>query len=152
MTDARIGWGGKVYLSTDNTEANLTLLAEVVTCTFPTLERDEVDATHLASPDGTEEVLLGIRRTGESTASLNYVPGSATDLLLTAANTAGNARKIRIVVPDESGTGAADWNFTATCRVKRYAPDQMSPGEKISATAVFRYSGEIDQGAGAAGS
>jgi hypothetical protein len=152
MTNARIGWGGKVYLSTDNTEANLTLLAEVVSVTFPQGERDEVDVTHLASPEATEEIILGIKRGGESTATFNYDPGSATDLLLTAALETFSQRKIRMVVPDESGTGAADWNFVATCRVKRYGPDEMSPGAKISATAVFRYSGAIEQGAGASGS
>jgi hypothetical protein len=152
MTEARTGWGGKVLLSTDATEANLTEISEVTNCTFPQDERDEHDATHLQSPDGYEEIILGIKRRGECTATLNYVPGGATDLLLTAAFTTGDVRAIRFVIPDETGTGAADWNITTTCRVKRYGPDAMSPNEKITATALFRMTGANEQGTGEAGS
>lgn len=152
MTDARIGWGGKVLLSTDNTEANLTELAEVVDCTFPQDETEEVDATHLQSPGRRREFLSGMIDGGEVTVNLNYVPGGATDLLLTAALEAGTARKVRFVIPDESGAGTADWNITTSGFVKRYAPDTMSPGEKIGAVAVIRITGAQEQGSGASGS
>lgn len=152
MTEARIGWGGKLYLATDNTEATLTQLAEVRECGFPNDETDEVEATHLLSPGRRKEFLAGLIDGGEFTATLNYVPGSATDVLLTAAKEAGNTRKIRIVIPDESGTGAADWNITTSAFVKRYSPDNMTPGEVITATATFRVTGALEQGAGAAGS
>lgn len=152
MTEARIGWGGKLYLSTDSTEANLALLAEVRECGFPQDETDESEATHLASPGRRREFKAGLIDGGEFIATLNYVPGSATDLLLTAAKVAGTTRAIRIVVPDESGTGAADWNMVTGAFVKRYAPDSMTPGEVITATATFRVTGDLDQGTGAAGS
>jgi hypothetical protein len=99
MTEARIGWGGKVYLSTDNTEANLTLLAEVVDTTFPQDETDEVEATHLNSPGRRKEFLAGLIDGGEVTINLNYVPGAATDLLLTAAKEAGTTRKVNMQMP-----------------------------------------------------
>jgi xanthine/CO dehydrogenase XdhC/CoxF family maturation factor len=152
MTEARIGWGGKVYLSTDNTEANLTLLAEVVDTTFPQDETDEVEATHLNSPGRRKEFLAGLIDGGEVTINLNYVPGAATDLLLTAAKEAGTTRKVRFVIPDDSGTGAADWNIVTSGFVKRYAPDTMSAGAKIGAVAVIRITGAQEQGTGAAGS
>jgi hypothetical protein len=152
MTDARIGWGGKVYLSTDNTEANLTLLSEVVDTTFPQDETDEVEATHLASPGRRKEFLAGLIDGGEMTLNLNYTPGSATDLLLSAALAAGTTRKVRIVVPDETGTGSADWNIVTSGFVKRYAADSMSAGAKIGAVAVIRITGDQEQGTGASGS
>lgn len=152
MTDARIGWGGKVYLSTDNTEANLTLLAEVVDTTFPQNETEEVEATHLASPGKRREFISGLIDGGEMALTLNYVPGSATDLLLTAALEAGTTRKVRIVVPSEAGDGTADWNFVTSGFVKRYAPDTMSAGAKVAAIAVIRITGDLEQGSGAAGS
>lgn len=152
MTDARIGWGGKVYISTDNTEANLALLAEVVDTTFPQNETDEVEATHLTSPGRRREYLSGLIDGGEVTINLNYVPGSATDLLLTAALDAGTTRKIRFVVPSETGDGSADWNFVTSGFVKRYAPDTMAAGAKIGAVLVLRITGDLEQGAGAAGS
>jgi hypothetical protein len=152
MTNARIGWGGKVYLGTSALESTLTLLAEVVDCTFPQDEADEVEVTHLASPGKRKEFIAGLIDGGDVTLTLNYDPGSATDLLLTAAKEAGTTRSFRIVVPSEAGDGSADWNFTTTGFVKRYAPNTMSAGAKIEATAVIRITGDQQQGAGAAGS
>lgn len=152
MTEARIGWGGKLYLSTDNTEANLTLLSEVRQTGFPQDETEELEVTHLASPNRRKEYIQGLIDSGEFTATLNYDPGGATDLLLTNAKELGTIRKCRIVVPDTSGTGAADWNFTFSCFVKKYAPDSMEPNAPITATATFRVTGDVDQGSGAAGS
>jgi hypothetical protein len=152
MTDARIGWGGELHVSSDNTEANLVELAEVRECGFPQDETDESEATHLKSPGRRREFKAGLIDGGEFTATLNYVPGSATDLLLTAAKVAGTTRKIKIVIPDESGTGAADWNIVTSAFVKRYAPDTMEPNAPITATASFRVTGAYEQGTGESGS
>lgn len=152
MTDARIGWGGELHVSTDNTEANLVELAEVRECGFPQDETDESEATHLKSPGRRREFVAGLIDGGEFTATLNYVPGSATDLLLTGAKTTGTTRKIKIVIPDESGLGTADWNMVVSGFVKRYAPDNMVPGEVITATAVIRVTGDLEQGTGESGS
>lgn len=152
MTNARIGWGGKVYVGTSSGEGTLTLLDEVVSCTFPNDETDEVEATHLNSPGRRKEFIAGLIDGGECTVTLNYNPGSATDLLLTAAKEAGTTRSVRFVIPDETGTGAADWNITTSGFIKRYAPDTMVAGDKITATATIRITGAQEQGAGAAGS
>jgi hypothetical protein len=152
MTEARIGWGGEIHLSTDNTEANLVELAEVTDCTFPQDETEEVEATHLKSPGRRREFISGLIDAGECTVNLNYVPGGATDLLLTAALEAGTTRKIKFVIPSDDGTGTADWNIVTSAFVKRYSPDGMSPGEKMTATAVLRITGDLEQGAGESGS
>lgn len=152
MTEARIGWGGRLYLSTDNTEAHLVELTEVRDCGFPSDETDEVEATHLRSPGRRKEFLAGLIDGGEFTATTNYVPGNATDLALTEAKETGTTRKIRIVIPDETGTGTADWNIVTSAFVKKYSPDRMAPGDVITATATFRVTGAQEQGAGAAGS
>src|SRR5688500_11406857 len=152
MTEARIGWGGELHLSTDNTEANLVELIEVRDVSFPQDEADEHEVTHLKSPGRRKEFIQGLIDGGEMTATLNYDPGSATDLLLTAANTTGTTRKIKIVIPDDSGTGAADWNMVTSAFVRRYAPDTMEANAPITATAVFRVTGDLEQGTGESGS
>lgn len=152
MTEARIGWGGRVYLSTDNTEANLTELAEITSVGFPQDETDEHEVTHLRSPDRYKEFIQGLIDAGEIPLAGNYIPGGATDLLLTAAKAAGTHRKARIVVPDDSGAGTADWNFTFTVFVKKYAPDPMEPNTPMTMAATMRVTGSVEQGAGAAGS
>lgn len=152
MSEARIGWGGKLYVATDDTEATLTQLAEVRECGFPADDVDEVEVTHLQSPNRRKEYIAGLRDGGEFNATLNYIPGSATDVLLTAALETGTTRKIRIVIPDDSGTGTADWNIVTSAFIKKYAPDNMEPGAAITATATFRVTGGQEQGTGASGS
>jgi hypothetical protein len=151
-TEARIGWGGKLYLSTNNTEAGLVLLSEVRSCGFPQEETDEHEVTHLASTGRHKEFIQGLIDGGEFTANFNYVPGGTTDLALTNAKTTGTTRTRRIVVPDDSGTGAADWNFTFSGFIKKYAPDNMEPNAPITATATIRVTGDVEEGTGESGS
>ena len=152
MTEARIGWGGKLFLSTDNTEANLVELSEVRSTGFPQDETDEHEVTHLLSSGRRKEYIQGLIDGGEFTATFNYDPGSATDLALTDAKDTGTTRKARIEIPDTTGTGTIDWNFTFSCFCKKYAPDTMEPNAPITATATFRITGAVEQGTGAAGS
>lgn len=150
MTEARIGWGGKLFVSTDNTEANLTQISEVRSVGFPQIEVDEHEVTHLQSPDKFKEYIGGLKDGGEFTATLNYVPLGASDLLLVDA--LSNTRKVRLIVPDDSGTGAADANHTFSAVIKRYSPDTMEANAPITATVAFRVAGAVEQGAGTAGS
>lgn len=152
MTEARIGWGGKVFLSTDNTEANLVELDEVTSVGFPQEQTDEVEVTHLKSPNRHKEYIQGLIDSGEVPLTFNYVPGSTTDLAMTNAKELGTTRKVRIEVPDTSGTGTIDWNFTFSAFVKKYAPDTMEPNTAIKASGTFRVTGSPEQGAGASGS
>jgi hypothetical protein len=152
MTEARIGWGGELHLSTDNTEANLVELSEVRDVSFPQDEADEHEVTHLKSPGRRKEFIQGLIDGGEMTATMNYDPGSATDLLLTAAKNTGTTRKLKIVIPDDSGTGTADWNMVTSVFVRRYAPDTMEANAPITATATFRVTGALEQGTGESGS
>lgn len=152
MTEARIGWGGKFYLGTANTEVSLVQMQEIRECGFPQDEVDEVEATHLLSPGRRKEFLAGLIDGGEFTVTMNYVPGLATDLAFTDAKDTGTTRKVRIVIPDETGTGSADWNIVTSGFVKKYAPDNMTPGDVITATATIRVTGALEQGTGASGS
>jgi hypothetical protein len=152
MTEARIGWGGELWLSTDNTEANLVELAEVREVSFPQDEADEHEVTHLKSPGRRKEFIQGLIDGGEFTATLNYDPGSATDLLLTGAKSTGTTRKVRIAIPDTSGTGTIEWNYTFSAFVKRYGPDTMEANAPITASITFRVTGDVEQGTGESGS
>lgn len=152
MSEARIGWGGELHVSSDNTEANLVELLEVREVGFPNDEADEHEVTHLKSPGRRKEFIAGLIDGGEFTATLNYDPGNATDLLLTAAKDTGDTRKIKIVIPDDSGTGTADWNMVTSAFVKRWAPDTMEANAPITATVTFRVTGALEQGTGESGS
>lgn len=145
-TEARLGWGGEVQLSTDDTYGNCVELGEVRGVpTFPQVEADEHEVTHLKSPDRMKEFIAGLRDGGDMTVQLNYVPGGATDLLLTAAAETGDTRAIRIIIPDDSGTGNAAWVWKTFGWVKRYTPDDMQPNAPMTATLIIRITGAVDQ-------
>lgn len=147
-TEARLGWNGEVQVGLDSSAASLVELGEVRGVpTFPTREADEHEVTHLKSPNRTKEFISGLIDGGEMEVSLNYVPGGATDILLTAASEAGDTRSVRIIIPNDDGTGTPAWQITTSGFVKRYSPDNMEPNAPMTATAVIRITGAISQAA-----
>lgn len=147
MTEARIGWGGEVHLSTDLTVANLAELDEVVSFGLPDDDVDEVEVTHLKSPGRRREYIAGLQDGGEIEVTLNYAPGSATDILIRNAKTAGTTRAIRFIIPDE--TGDPEWQIDTFAFVKGYARGPVSAADKIESTVRFRITGAQTEAAAA---
>lgn len=143
MTDARAGWGGEVHLSTDETEANLAELVEVVSFGLPDADVQEIEVTHLKSPNRRREFIAGMTDGGEVEVTLNYVPGSATDTLITAARDAGTTRAIRFVIPDQAGD--PDWQVDTFAFVKGYAKGPVVADGKIEATLRLRVTGDVTE-------
>lgn len=144
MTDARIGYGAEFHLSSDDTALNLTKLAEITSVTLPNPQVEDVEATHFESPNRRREYIAGLVEDGEGTFEMNYVADSATDKLLKAALTAGDARAYKIVVPD----GATGWAVSGTCIVKGY--ERSVPiGDKMTATLTVRFTGASTEAADA---
>lgn len=144
-SSARIGWGGEVHLSTDNTVLNLTELVEVVSFGLPDADVDEVEVTHLKSPNRYREFVAGLADRGAVEVTLNYVPGSATDTLIAAARAARDVRAVRFVIPDIDGTPA--WQIDTFAFVQGYARGPVSAGDKIEATLRLRITGDQTEAA-----
>lgn len=144
-TEARIGWGAELQIGTSSSAASLVELGEVRSFTLPNEEADEHEVTHLKSPNRRKEFIAGMIDSGEITATINYVPGGATDLLLTAAQEDGTTRAVRFIIPDATGTAA--WQITTAGFVKRYAPDSVEPNAPITATLTLRITGGRTQAA-----
>jgi len=144
-SDARIGWGGEVHLSTDNTTANLAELVEVISFGLPDQDVAEVEVTHLKSPGRYREFIAGLADRGSVEVTLNYVPGSATDVLITAAREAGDTRAVRFVIPDQAGD--PEWQIDTFAFVQGYARGPVTAGDKIEATLRLRITGDQTEGA-----
>lgn len=144
-TEARIGWGAELQLGLDENASSLVELGEVISFNLPSDEADEVEATHLKSPNRRKEFISGLIDGGQVEATLNYVPGSATDLLLAAAAAAGDTRAVRFIIPDQTGTAA--WQVTTAGFVKRYSANEVAAGDKITATVVIRVTGAKQEAA-----
>lgn len=87
-TAASIGYGSFFHISEDN-GATWIELAEVFDITPPNDTVDEIDATHMQSPNRTREFIPGLIDPGEASFEMNFVPGSASDLKVAALKVAG---------------------------------------------------------------
>lgn len=145
MTEARIGWGAEVQLGTSSEVASLVEIGEVRSFNLPSDEADEHEVTHFKSPDRAKEFISGLIDRGEGTVTINYVPGSASDLLLTDAAESGTTRAVRFIIPDQTGTAA--WQVTSSAFVRRYSPDTVEPNAPITATLTLRFTGAKSQAA-----
>lgn len=142
--EPRIGWGGEVWLHNGTA---LTELKQVVSFGLPEDETDEVEVTHLKSPQKRREFIAGLTDGGEVEVVLNYRPGSDTDALIRAARAAGNARAVRFIIPDEDGTPG--WQVDTTAIVRRYARGEVAAEDKIEATMTLRITGAQTEAAAA---
>jgi len=141
-SEAQIGWGGEVHLHNGTA---LTELVEVVSFALPDEEVDEVEVTHLKSPNRRREFISGLSDAGTVDVELNYVPGSTTDALIRAAKAAGDSRAVRFVIPDGTGT----WQIDTFAYVSGYSRGPVAAGDKMSATLRLRITGAQTEAAGA---
>jgi hypothetical protein len=91
---------------------NFTTIAEVLDIRGPGIRRDTSDKTNHSSPSGWEEVMPGIKRSGEVTFSVNFIPTENTHDagagLLKDLND-GTLRNFKLKFPDGAVT---TWSFS----------------------------------------
>ncbi len=97
-TTARVGFGSKVEISTD-AEATWTEINEVTALTPPAATVNNPVATHMQSL-AVERVPGRIVDYGQTTFSINWVPGSAADVLLRGLVTGAAPFSIRETFPN----------------------------------------------------
>ncbi len=141
-TEARIGYGASFHLSNGTT---LTEIAEVFSVSPPNPQTDDVEATHYKSLNRTREYIAGLIDPGEITIEMNYIAGSASDLLLRAAQAAGAVREAKISLPTDDGT----WDFEFPAIVKGY--EVTAPvDDRMTATITLRVAGAVTESASGA--
>lgn len=136
MTDARIGYSSEVWL--DNASNVLTQLEEVISISVPNAQVEDVEATHMLSPNRRREYVAGLIEDGEGTFEFNLIPGGATDLLIQAAVDDGVTRDYEVIIPD----GAFGQKFAGDCIVKGY--ERAVPiDDRMTATMTVRFTGAV---------
>lgn len=133
MSDAMTGYDTKVEVQLSST---WTELLEVTRVGPPRLTSNEVDATHLRSPNRTMESIKGMRNPGQMAIDLNHVPSSETDEYLLAWDAAGDTRPVRITYPN----GAVD---TFPAYVLDYGPSDITVDGKLQATGNLKVAGAV---------
>ena len=135
MTEAKWAWGTTLNKEGEDPIAEITNIAGL------DLDSDEEEVTHLESPDGFEEVIQTIKRTGIVTIEGNFVPGGSGQKELMDDYI---SRDVSPYIIDFSGAGiACEWNFDAF--VKK-APSTEAPVDgKIPFSAELRVTGKPSQ-------
>lgn len=132
-TQAAIGHGVQFKIGNGATPEVFTAVAEVTNVTPPGMSRDAVDATHMDSPEKWREFVMGLKDGGEVELELNFVPGSATTLLLMAEIDAAVGNK-QIVFP-----GGQIMAFAAG--MTGFTPETPLD-DKMTASATYKVSGK----------
>jgi hypothetical protein len=98
-----------------------------------------VDATHMQSPNGDREFIIGLNDPGEASFEMNFIPGSAADLKIQSIK-AGRARvKCRITFPN-----GVTWTFSGL--LMTYEP-AVPTDDKMTASVSWKVSGSTVTGA-----
>lgn len=139
MTTAAIIGLGAVFQVNDGASSPTAwhTLGEVTSITPPNLSVDQIDVTHMASPNRTREFISGLTDPGEMTVEMNHVPGSETDAFIIAWRTAGDTRSCRIQWPP-SGTPVD----TFPAFVSGYEPTLVAD-DKLSSTLTLKVAGAV---------
>jgi hypothetical protein len=145
MAGESIGWGAQVSMLNDANPAVLTEILNVFNMTLPNPQVEDVETTHYKSPNREREYIAGLIENGEIQIEMNYVAGSATDLMISAAKAAGTTRNMEVVVP--TTVGENDWKFTFPIYVKGY--ERAIPLEdRLTAVMTVKVAGAVTEAAG----
>lgn len=131
-TQASLGYGITFEMADIATPTVFTYLAEIYDVTPPSDTTDQVDATHMQSPNRTREFVEGLTDPGEASFEMNYVPGSASDIALMAAK--GKRKWCRITFPN---------GVQVLFNGSRQTYEKSAPtDDKMTASVSFKVSGE----------
>lgn len=137
-TEAMIGWSTKFEIDLAASGVDWQEIAEVYDISAPSFTIDEIDATHMQSPNRTREFIAGLTDPGECSFEMNFIPGSDSDVLLQRIRSTGEQVTCRITFPND-----VTWTFTGILRT--YEPS-IPTADKMTATVTFRVSGSIVTG------
>ena len=112
---AALGYGTQVEISTDDGatwDGGGQVSGDI---TPPSDTLDIIEATHMQSPDGNKEFIVGLSDPGECSYPIHFNASSAVDALYRAVKAARERVKVRITFPN-----AVTWTFSAL--LTGYAP------------------------------
>lgn len=131
--DSSVGYMGEVWLHNGTA---LYELVEVKGFGIPNRgEREQVEKTHLKSPDWRREYHSTFYEDSDFNVMLNFRPLSSTDVLCDDAHADGDIRAMKIVLP-ENGVPVAQIELTAKCI--NYDRGEVGANDLMEATATFR--------------
>jgi hypothetical protein len=139
-SNAMLGYGSYFRVANSgDSPTELMYLAEVSNITPPSATVDQVDVTHMQSPDRRREFIRGLIDGGEASFEMNFVPGSESDIILldwlSTPYTEVSRRACQIIFPN-----GKYWNFNG--ELTGY--EISSPtDDKMVATCTIKVTGAV---------
>lgn len=135
MSDAMIGYDTEFRIKATAAASAFSTLAEVYSVTPPESTVDQVQVTHMKSPARRREYIPALSDNGTAACEMNFVPGSASDLLIEALITSGDVVEAEIEYPN--GTVVA-----FDCSVSGYSK-AVPVDDRLTATVQFQVTGAV---------
>lgn len=143
MTNASIGFGSLLAIfDTDASPDAFVDIAEVTNISGPSLARDAVDATHMASDDGWREFIPGLKDAGEVSVEMNYIPGSSGDAYMRGTFDSQDAVQFRITEPNSPATTITFNAIVTAYELERPVDDKMVATATLKITGRVSYNGQ----------
>ncbi|MHC2573969.1 phage tail tube protein [Rhizobium leguminosarum] len=131
-TQAAIGYGMVLELALASTPATRVYIPEITSATPPSDEDDQVEATHMQSPNRYREYIPGLTDSGEAEFEMNLVPGSDADRFLMSVR----GKKLIAYLTWANGVSCI-----FNCSRQSYEKDTPTD-DKMTATLTLKASGE----------
>jgi predicted secreted protein len=141
-SNALLGYGSVFEIVSDSSPDLYVALSEVKSITPPSADVDQVEVTHMQSPNRYREFISGLIDGGEASFEMNFIPGSTSDdrifELLSLPVGQSRRRSCRISFPN-----GVTWTFDG--EVTGYEPT-VPFDDAMTATVTLKVTGGVTVG------
>jgi Lambda phage tail tube protein, TTP len=141
-SNALLGYGSEFAIVSDASPDLYVPISEILSITPPSAVLDQIDVTHMTSPNRRREFISGLIDGGECSFEMNWIPGSTSDdrlfELLNLGVGISRRRSCRISYPN----GVTD---TFDAELTGYEP-AVPFDDKMTATITFKVTGDVTRG------
>jgi hypothetical protein len=113
-----------------------TDVAEVVRISGVGINRETIEVTHLTSDNEWKEFIFGLKEGTDITIEYNFLPTNSTHKAIITDIVAGTSATYTTTLVDGS-------TFAATMLPFNFSLADVTPGEKLSASAQFKITGAV---------
>lgn len=142
--EAGTGWGGEFHIHDGATPGALFELKQVKSFTLPQDEVEQVEITHLKSPNRRREYAPGMIDGGEFEVVLNMRAGSDTDVFCQGFKDSGETRAFKAVIPER---GVPTWDVEGDIICVGYDRGEVNVDDAMEATLTCKLSGATTEAA-----
>lgn len=133
-------FGKEMHLQPTGGGSTLTKLSELLSLKAPSQTVGVIDVTTHDSAEGIMESMPeGVSDPGDGSATIHWIPGSATDTLVQAVLAARQVRNVKFVL----NGATAKYALTGPIIVTSYEPDDSPVQGKQTATIGFKAAGKM---------